>query len=324
MTTAGQGASRDFDLLIIGDINPDILVVGEDVTPTFSQVEKLVSAIRITVGGSSAITACGAARLGLRVAHGGVVGDDVFGRMMLDELGRRGVDVSACSIDPAIPTGATLVLSQQGERALLTATGTIDRLAAEDVSRDMLGRSRHLHAGSTGIQPRLRPGLPALFREARSLGVTSSFDSNWDPEERWEGTGAMLAAADIYFPNAEEARRISGRTDPLAAAQELARMAEEAGREQGIGPLTVALKLGAEGALVVCGDEALRLTAPEVRVVDTTGAGDAFDAGFLAGFLAGRTLEESLALGVACGSLSTRALGGVEGQATLEEAEALL
>jgi sugar/nucleoside kinase (ribokinase family) len=316
--------TRDLDLFVIGDVNPDILVLGEDVTPAFGQVEKLVAAIRMTVGGSSAIMACAAARLGLRVAHGGIVGDDAFGRMMLEELPRRGVDVSAVTVDPAIPTGATLVLSRGEDRALLTATGTIDRLAAEDVSRAMLRRTRHVHAGSTGIQPRLRPGLGDLFIEARALGVTSSFDTNWDPDDRWEGMDAILAAADIYFPNLEEARRVSGQDDPLSAAHELVRRARAAGRDPAAGPLTVALKLGAEGALVVRGPEALRLRAPKVHVVDTTGAGDAFDAGFVAGFLGSRPLAETLALAVACGSLSTRGLGGVDGQPTLEEAEALL
>jgi sugar/nucleoside kinase (ribokinase family) len=227
-------------------------------------------------------------------------------------------------VDPAIPTGATVILGKGDNRALLTATGTIDRLRAEDVPRAVLSRTRHVHAGSTGIQPRLRPGLPQLFREARAAGATTSFDANWDPERRWEGSLAILAAADIFFPNEREAALITGRDDPLEAAHRLVAMAEEDGRDPAAGPLIVALKLGAEGALAVRGDEALRLPADRVAVVDSTGAGDSFDAGFIRAFLDGRPLAEMLALAVACGTLSTRAAGGVEGQATLEEAEALL
>jgi sugar/nucleoside kinase (ribokinase family) len=321
----GPGSSaRDIDVYVIGDVNPDILVIDDDVMPEFGQVEKLVGTIRLTVGGSSAITACGLARLGLRVAHGGIVGDDLLGHAIVEALHVRGVETSSIAVDPAIPTGATVILGKGDHRALLTATGTVDRLRAEDVPRQILPRVRHIHAGSTAIQPRLRPGLPGLFHEARAAGVSSSFDANWDPDRRWEGIDGLLGSADVFFPNAREAALISGVADPLAGAHALVARAEAAGRDPAAGPLIVAVKLGAEGALVVRGSEALRLPASAVEVVDSTGAGDAFDAGFIRALLDGRTLAEMLALAVACGTLSTRAVGGVDGQATLEEALALL
>ena len=315
---------RETDAYVIGDVNPDILVIGSDVVPEFGQVEKYVGTIRLAVGGSSAITACGLARLGLRVAHGGIVGDDILGHAVLEGLRERGVDTSTVSVDPAIPTGATVHLGTGEDRAMLTATGTIDRLRAEDVPREILPHVRHIHAGSTGIQPKLRPGLPDLYREARAAGVTCSFDTNWDPDRRFEGIDRMLAATDVFLPNDKEATAITGESDPLAAAHALVARAETAGRDSAAGPLTVVVKLGAEGALAVRGEEALRVPADRVEVVDSTGAGDGFNAGFLYGFIEGRPLAECLALGVACGSLSVRAIGGVDGQATREEAEGLL
>jgi sugar/nucleoside kinase (ribokinase family) len=324
VTEATTSPARETDVYVIGDVNPDILVIGSDVVPEFGQVEKYVGTIRLTVGGSSAITACGLARLGLRVAHGGIVGDDILGHAVLEALRERGVDTSTVTVDPAIPTGATVHLGTGEDRAMLTATGTIDRLSADDVPREILSHVRHIHAGSTGIQPKLRAGLPDLYREARAAGVSTSFDTNWDPERRFEGIDPMLAATDIFLPNEKEATLISGESDPLAAAHALVERAGAAGREADAGPLTVAVKLGAEGALAVRGEEALRVPADKVQVVDSTGAGDGFDAGFLYGFLDGRSLGECLALGVACGSLSVRAIGGVDGQATLEEAENLL
>lgn len=317
-------ADRDTDVYVIGDVNPDILVIGDDVVPEFGQVEKYVGTIRLTVGGSSAITACGLARLGLNVAHGGVVGDDMLGRAILEALRDHGVDTATVAVEAAIPTGATVHLGKGEQRAMLTATGTIDRLRAEDVPRAILPHIRHLHAGSTAIQPRLRPGLPALFREARAAGVSTSFDTNWDPDRRWEGIDPMLAEADLFMPNEREAALISGVMDPLQAAEALIARAEDAGRPAAAGPLTVVVKLGADGALAVQGDEALRLPADEVEVIDSTGAGDSFNAGFLFGYLDGRTLAETLAFAVACGTISTRAIGGVDGQATLAEVKALL
>jgi sugar/nucleoside kinase (ribokinase family) len=170
----------------------------------------------------------------------------------------------------------------------------------------------------------LRAGLPDLFREARAAGVSSSFDTNWDPERRWDGIDGLLATTDVFLPNGREAALISGVEDPLGAAHAIVARAAAAGRADDAGPLTVAVKLGAAGALVVRGDEALQLPADRVTVVDSTGAGDSFDAGFIFGLLDDRPLAEALALAVACGTLSTRAVGGVDGQATREEAEALL
>jgi sugar/nucleoside kinase (ribokinase family) len=318
-----EEAPRAFDLLVVGDLNPDILVLDPDPAPVFGQVEKLVEAIRMTIGGSSAITACGAARLGLHVAFCGVVGEDELGASMLASMAEHGVDVSACRVDPVVPTGATVVLSRGVDRAILTAPGTIDRLRAEDVPVGLLAVSRHLHAGSTALQPELRAELPGLFRLARSLGVTTSFDSNWDPDERWDGIDGLLATADICLPNLAEARRWTGEEHPEAAASAVLTRAGWL-RDAEAGPLTVALKLGAEGALAARGTQLVRRAAPSVTVVDTTGAGDSFDAGFLAAWISGWTLEEALWLAVACGTHSVQAVGGVDGQPTLPEANALM
>ena len=102
----------DLDLLVVGEINPDLILRGEDVAPAFGQAEKLVDAATLTIGASSAIMACGAARLGLRTAFVGLVGDDEFGRFMLHALQERGVDTTGCVIDPAQHTGMSVILSQ--------------------------------------------------------------------------------------------------------------------------------------------------------------------------------------------------------------------
>jgi sugar/nucleoside kinase (ribokinase family) len=188
---------------------------------------------------------------------------------------------------------------------------------------DLIAASRHVHAGSTALQPALRSGLPALFRRSAEQGVTTSFDPNWDPAERWEGTDAILRAADICFPNLQEAQRLTGSADPVMAARELWRRAA-AGRGTGRPPPIVVVKLGAEGALAARADELVRVAAPRVPVVDTTGAGDSFDAGFIAAHVSGWPLDEALTLAVTCGSATVQAAGGVDAQLTFAEAEALL
>jgi sugar/nucleoside kinase (ribokinase family) len=299
--------SHPYDLLVAGEINPDLILSG-DVEPAFGQVEKVVDSAVLTVGSSSVIFACGAARLGLRVAFIGKCGDDLFGRFMLEEMRKRTVDTSPVIVDPLLSTGLTVILNKGDDRAMLTFPGAIGALRADEIPDDLLRRARHLHVASYFLQDALRPGLPDLFRRARALGLTTSLDTNYDPTERWEGLDQLLPLTDVFLPNATEACALTGVPDVEEAAARLARIVR-----------VVAVKLGAEGALGVQGEQMARVPSLPVAVVDTVGAGDNFDAGFLYGYLHGWPLERALRLGTVCGALSTRAAGGIAGQPTLDE-----
>ncbi len=298
-----------FDLLIIGEINPDIILRGADVTPVFGQVEKMVENADLTIGSSSVITACGAARLGLKVAFVGVVGDDVYGRFMLEAMQERGIDTSYCIIDPTLQTGFTIILAKpDGDRAMLTYSGTIAALKPEQINRDLLTQTRHLHVGSYFMLDELRDGLPELFAAALEQGVTTSLDMNWDPREQWQAE-TILPFCNVLLPNAAEAQRL---TDCDNLEDALIKLAERVP--------TLAIKLGAAGGLAQQGDEVIQLRPIPVDIVDTVGAGDSFNAGFLYGFIKQWTLIKSLQLALACGSLSTLAAGGTTAQPTLDEA----
>ena len=299
-----------FDLVVLGDANPDLVLRGGDVEPAFGQQERLVDEARLSIGGSGAIVACGAARLGLETAFVGVVGDDPFGRFMLEELEGRGVDVSRCPVDPHRPTGVSVILSKGEDRAMLTAPGTIADLRGSLVDPQLLADARHVHVSSYFLQTSLQRDLPALFREVHEAGATTSIDPNWDPSERWDGgLLALLAATDYFLPNSAEARMITGIDDIDVAAETLA--------ERGT---MLAVKFGQGGGLTMAENEVRHVEAVPVDVVDTTGAGDSFDAGFLAGRLQGWPVERALALAVACGSLSTQAAGGTTAQPSMDEA----
>jgi sugar/nucleoside kinase (ribokinase family) len=298
------------DLLVLGDCNPDLVLSGGSVEPAFGQVERLVERAQLEIGGSGTITACGAARLGLRVGLVAIIGDDPFGRFMLEALRERSVDTSRLIVDSSRPTGVSVVLVRGQDRAILTALGGINALSAERVGRERLGSARHVHVSSLFLQRDLRPGLGALLAEARAAGATTSIDPNWDSYDEWNGDLLdVLAVTDALFVNGEEARRIAR----VAEAEEAARVL---GRR---GP-TVVVKLGSDGAIAYRNGEVVRVAAPRVQVVDTIGAGDSFDAGFISGCLRGHSLVQSLTLAVACGSLSTRAVGGTTAQPTLDEA----
>jgi len=301
-------APKLFDLLVAGEINPDLILTG-DIEPVFGQAEKLIDSADLEVGSSSAIFACGAARLGLKVAFAGVCGDDFFGRFMLAEMTKRGIDISHIVVDPALQTGLSVILNRGGDRAILTHPGCIAALRAEQIPDDLLKKSRHLHMASYFLQTALQPGLPDLFTRAHTLGLTTSLDPNWDPSEEWRNLDTLLRSVDVFLPNAAEAQSLSGAVTVEAALDDLGRICS-----------TVAIKLGEKGAIAVRAGQHARVPALAAAVVDTVGAGDSFDAGFLYGWLKGWSLEHALGLGAACGSLSTRAAGGTAAQPLLDEA----
>jgi sugar/nucleoside kinase (ribokinase family) len=303
---------KPYDILVAGEINPDLILTG-DVAPAFGQVEKLVESCNLTMGSSSAIFACGAARLGLSVAFIGLCGEDLFGRFMLDKMQERGVDVSNVILRPDGQTGLSVILSQGADRAILTHPGLMPALRAADIPEALLGKARHLHVASYFLQTDLQPGLPDLFQRARDLGLTTSLDPNYDPSERWIGFDELLSVTNIFLPNEREAISLSAESEVRLAAESLGSRVE-----------ILAIKMGAEGALGFQEGRTVRAAFVPVRVVDTVGAGDSFDAGFLYGYLNGWSLEKSLQLACACGGLSTQRAGGTEGQPTLPEALAFL
>jgi sugar/nucleoside kinase (ribokinase family) len=301
-----------FDILVAGEINPDLILSG-DVMPAFNQTEKLVDSAVLTIGSSSAIFACGARRLGLKVAFIGVCGDDVFGRFMLAEMQKRGVDVSNVIVRADGQTGLSVILNQSADRAILTHPGLIPALRASDVPDALLRNARHLHVASYFLQTNLQPGLPGLFERARSCGLTTSLDTNYDPSEKWSGFDELLPTIDIFLPNKTEALSITQSKDIGSAARQLADKCN-----------LVVIKLGADGAMLQAQDQTIYVASIPVNIVDTVGAGDTFDAGFLCGYLMGWELEKSLQLAAVCGSLSLQASGGTAAQPTLEETLAFL
>jgi sugar/nucleoside kinase (ribokinase family) len=294
--------TRPVDLVVVGDCNPDVLVLGGDVTPAFGQQEKLVDTISLVVGGSAAITAVAAARLGVSVALVAAVGADPAGRFMLDQLSREGVDVGAIVIRDETATGMTVALSRGEDRAILTAVGAMTSLTSADVPAGLLARSRHVHLSSYFLlEDSLGPGAAGLLAAARAAGATTSLDTNWDPSGRWgdERLSAAIAQADVLLPNEAEALRLAGAASLDAAAAALT----AAGRR-------LVVKLGERGALCADGAARHQVSVEPVTPADTTGAGDCFNAGLIAGLLQGLPLPEAAALGCAAGALSTGAPGG--------------
>jgi sugar/nucleoside kinase (ribokinase family) len=229
---------------------------------------------------------------------------------MLRGLGERGVDTSGVIVDRTVSTGISVIMSGEADRAILTMPGTVSTLRPDQVDPSLLERSRHVHVSAYFIQRSIRSGLTELFDDVHANGGTTSVDPNWDPEGSWDdGLLDLLLKTDVFLPNAIEAARIARTSSIDDAVRALCARAS-----------LVVVKDGDRGALLGGEGEWIRAPGFATDVVDTTGAGDAFDAGFLAAWLGDAPLTRALRIANACGSLSTRALGGVDAQVTMQEA----
>jgi sugar/nucleoside kinase (ribokinase family) len=302
-------------VLVIGELNVDMIVSGLPALPSLGR-EILASGLHTVMGSSSAICAAGLARLGAVVDFLGKVGVDSTGDFATGQLRRLGVGTDHVIHDRAVPTGVTISLTYPSDRAMVTYLGCISQLRLEDVDTSILGRYSHLHVGSYFLQRGLRAGLPELFRQARGAGLTTSLDTGHDPDEVWGGDELLrlLALVDVFLPNEEEARAIAGVDDTENALRELAKW----GR-------LVVVKCGPSGAMALRGGQIVRIPGFRVDVVDTTGAGDSFNAGFIyAHAIEGLRLEDALRFANACGALSATGFGGTAAQPTRAEVRAFL
>ncbi len=305
------------DVLVVGDANPDLILRG-DVVPRFDQAEQLLSEADVVLGGSAAIMAHGLARLGRSVQLVASTGADAFGYLVARMLAEAGVQSADMVRDPRVRTGVTVVLSTPADRAVLTFAGAIPALTVEQagtaLEHAIRDGVRHVHAASFFLLPQLAAGLPDLFARAKAAGLSTSLDTNYDPAQAWSGVDEVLPHLDLLFPNRAEVLALA---DHLAGdAQDL----EPAARLLAARGPTVVVKDGADGAVRVGPDgSVLREAGRSVVPVDTTGAGDTFDAAYVDSFL--RDLDPAECLRRAClaGALSTNAVGGTAAQPHLDQ-----
>jgi sugar/nucleoside kinase (ribokinase family) len=299
-------------VVVAGELNVDLIFRGEHAEPR-AGTETLADEFHMTLGSASAICASALARLGTSVAFAGRVGRDAWGDHCIVALMSAGVDVRRVVRDAGVRTGITVSITSPRERALVTFTGT-SQIAAEDLDDRLLDGIDHVHVSSFFLQPALRAACADLFTRATGRGCTTSLDPGFDPAKQWDGgLRDVLRHTDLFFPNEIELARIAGHADAETALRAL-----DNGRTH-----TVA-KLGRDGCMTLVDAQPLRIPAFAVDAVDTTGAGDSFNAGYLHGFLRGLAPRDCLRYGAACGALSTRGLGGTTSQPTLHELEQFL
>ncbi len=287
------------DIVVAGELYVDLIMSGFDRLPKPGQ-ESFARHFHREPGGA-AITAMGLAKLGTRTGILGAVGAE-DGRWIVERMQQAGVDTCGVRFIDGEFTGTTVAVSDPADRSLLTYAGA--NRFARAVTAESSIQARHLHWAA--------PADVELLAKFRAHGMTISLDVGFAQADAI--CLAALPHVDVFFPNEVEAARLTGESAPDAMLNALSRA----------GARTVVLKLGAGGAAMLAEGRLLQAMPPPVTAVETTGAGDCFNAGFLHGWLSGAPPEACLALGNFCGALSTRAPGGIAAFPAAKEIACLL
>ena len=295
-------AARRFDVSVVGELNLDLILYG---LPAQLEPERelMADGLALTLGSSSAIFSHNLAVLGSKVGFISRIGEDSLGAIALERLGAGGVDVSQVrKVAGPTSTGLTVILPRAGFRNILTYPGTMLEMCFEDLNLDYLAAAKHFHLSSFFLHRALRPRIAELFRLMKERGLSTSLDTNDDPEDRWDDDlFEVLKFVDVFLPNERETKKIA-RTDDLDSAVAILKQRVP----------VLAVKLGAEGAMAVGPSGTLRAPARSVEALDPVGAGDSFDAGFINAYVQGADLAACLKQGNAAGAFSTTRPGGTE------------
>jgi ribokinase len=299
-------------VLAIGDINVDIMLGGLASLPLVDR-EVHCESFEITVGSTAAIFACAYASLGGQVSFLGLAGCDDYGDYMLKSMDSFGIDTSLVRRTDSVKTGVTVNLIHGKTRSQVTYLGTIAEFSGEDIGADELKGFDHVHFAGPFSQKRFRPHIERLLDLAAGQGASTSLDTQWDPQEAWEGLAQWMPLLDYLFVNQDEALSIS-RTDGV----------EEACRWLAARTRFPLVKVGAEGTWLIIDGEPQRIPSFPVQLVDTTGAGDTFDAAFLfAGKVKGMATAEAVRFANAAAARSCQFVGGVAARSTFEDVLAI-
>jgi sugar/nucleoside kinase (ribokinase family) len=290
----------------------DVLVRPVEAIPD-GQGGQLVEQIKVTAAGSAGGAALVMAKLGAGVRSAGAIGTDAAGDMLLALLERDGVDTSLLLRRDDVQTSASVLpIRPDGSRPAFHVVGANATYGPGDVDWHAIGDATHLHLGG----PEFMGGEAAaqILRAARERGITTSADILAPGDSGiFDWIAPALGELDYLLPNEEQVLGFTGEDDLVAGARALL----------GHGVGCVAATRGADGAVVVSADAVEEVPAYAVDVVDTTGCGDAFSAGFLRGLSLGRSHRDAATLGCAAAALVAQGLGSDHGAFDLDAADSL-
>lgn len=304
-------AEKTYDILCVGLLNANLPVKPVDKS-VFDVDVTLVDAIEILPGGDAMNEAITLARLGNRVGLAGLVGRDPFADIVLNVAREAGVDVANVRVSDSVKTSvAIMLIKEDGSRNFASYRGANSAFSIDDIDLSVVKRTRLINIGSMfALKSFDGRGATALLKEAKANNVITSADMKYDTYKiGFEGIRETLGYIDYFLPSYDEAAYLTGEKEPGKMAEKL--------RAAGAG--AVVIKLGDQGCHISAGKESLTLPPFKTKVVDTTGAGDNFVAGFLTGVLRGWSIRECGTFANAVGSLSVQYVGPSNGVRSMEQ-----
>jgi len=299
--------------LVIGDLNVDMIVSGAPQLPVLGH-EIPCEDVQTVMGGAASIFACRLAQLGSEVDIFGKIGADINGGIALKNLRSSGVGTSKVKVQKEIKTGITISLTYPKNRALVTYMKGIDNLTESEITPEIFHCYNHLHISSIYILRRLLSSISKVFSEAKKQGLTTSLDTNADPLNNYECINEILGHVDIFLPNDKEAKAIAGINSVNLALEKLNEKVP-----------VVVIKRGEKGAVGRHKGKTVKVKPFSIKPVDTTGAGDSFDAGFIYYYLhKNKDFKASIEFANALGALSCLYIGGAEKMITEADVQAFM
>lgn len=295
-----DGVEKKYDVIVIGELNVDLILNQIDSFPEVGK-EILASSMDLVLGSSSAIFASNLSSLGAKVAFVGKIGNDIFGDLVINSLNDKGVSTDFIIRDENLKTGATVVLNYDQDRANVTHPGAMEHLSINEITTDILKKARHVHISSIFLQPELKKEIYTIFEMAKDVGLTTSLDVQWDPEEKWDlDLHKLLPLVDVFLPNEKELLNLTKADKLQNAINKISDFAN-----------TIAIKKGSEGS--ICWNDGNQNDVPAYlnsKVVDAIGAGDSFNAGFIFKYINGANMDVCQKFGNLTGAISTTCSGG--------------
>lgn len=293
--------AHKFDVIVVGELNVDLIFDGLGEKLPVVGKEIIADEMTLTLGSSSAILAANLSVLGPKVSFIGKVGKDNFADLVLNSLTKKGVDISNIIHTSEHKTGITVACSYENDRAMVTHPGAMDHLTINDIKPDVLKQAKHLHMSSVFFQNGLKPNIYDLFKMAKEAGLTTSFDPQWDPAERWDvDLEVLLPFVDVFLPNIVELQYLTNTKSREDALQKIAEVAN-----------IVVVKDGTNGSYLWTAKQQFHQPIfPNPTVVDTIGAGDSFNSGFISKFINKETLTSCMEFGALTGAINTTQAGG--------------
>lgn len=295
-------------VLIIGNVNPDIVLIDVNEYPQMGQ-ELWINDCKVVMGGGAGNCSIDLSKLGCSTYLLSKVGTDFFGKFLLEGFNKYNVNTQFVQVNEKIMTGMSIAITKKKERSFISFKDKQSHINFNNMSDNDLQRFSHVHL--MGYNKKNSNSYIEFCKRVKALNISISADVGWDSTEKWDSSILnFLKEVDIFIPNEVEAKNYSGKENKIDALDFLSNYVD-----------TIVIKLGGNGCIAKSKGKFFKKSSFNVQTIDTIGAGDAFDSGFIYAYINGMDIEKCLDYANTCGAISTTLYGATDAFPTLEQLE---